>query len=176
MMQELMANFNADLLKEVNQPRVVKTGTYTGQVLEVETRTNPKTEVQSLSLTVQLFDDGFAKVGRTYIEITPTELRNRAGKLTKASELFYALYKVMGAESPEEFVSALTGFVFTCYGSENYQGRNQAFPVSLQDATALPDAWQTVFVNPDEDKKRELLLGAELKPRFMVLRVGAHRG
>lgn len=178
MMQELAAAFNADLLNEVNTQsrRFVKTGTYTGQVIEVVPGLMRDGETYKLNLTIQLLDEDLNKIGRAYLDITPTEIRNMKGGLRKESELFYALVKTLGAADVETFVAELPNAVISLYGTEYFNGKSAEFPEILREEGLTADQWQKVFVNADEDAKRDVLLGAGLKSRFMVLRVGKHRG
>lgn len=175
-MQNLMDAFNTDLMKEVNRPNVIETSTYTAQVVDFKTRINSFSQAEELNLTLDLFVDDVQKVGRTWLDICPTEQRTRAGKLTKSTELFYKLAKVLGAKDKETMAEKLPGAIFTVYGAEMYGAHNADMPPAFQDADKPSTAWIKVYVNEGDETKREILLDAEIKPRFEVQRVGQHRG
>lgn len=175
-MQELMNNFNADLMKEVNRPNVIETSTYVAHVVDFKTRIDEKTQVAYLNLTLDLYRDDEAKVGRTWLDITSADTRTLTGKLKKPSELFYKLAKVLGVKDGEEMVEKLPGAIFSVYGTETYMARNSEMPRAFQDVDQGPTSWIKVYVNEGDETKRDLLLDAEIKPRFEVQRVGQHRG
>lgn len=175
-MQELMNNFNVDLMKEVNRPPFVVTGNYTAQVVDFKTRIDEKTQVAYLNLTLDLFADDVVKVGRAYMDITSADTRTVSGKLKKPSELFYKLAKVLGVKDGESMADKVPGAIFSVYGTETYMGRNNVMPKAFRDESQSDLAWIKVYVNEGEETKREVLLDAELKPRFEIQRVGQHRG
>jgi len=174
----LIASYNKDLYQEVTRPKfMITTGTYVAWVLKVEEQVNRfDGETPELSLTLQLFDDDFERIGRTWLTITPVEKRNQSGRLSKPSVLFYELMKVLGSADIEAFLDDLANASFMVHGNEVYRGPAKDFPESLRDEDlAQADKWQTVYVNADEDNKRDLLLDAGLKSRFQVSKVGVYR-
>ncbi len=175
-MQNLMDAFNTDILKEVNRPSFVETGTYTAQVVEGKPRFNERTQLEYLTLTLDLFVDDVVKAGRCWLDICPAEQRTQAGKLRKDTELFYKLAKVLGASDMESMIEKLPGAVISVYGTELYMARNSDMPAQFKDSDKPETAWIKVYVNEGDETKREILLDAELKPRFEVQRVGQHRG
>ena len=178
-MQNLMDNFNTDLMKEVNRPNVIETGTYTAQVADAKTKivTNQKTgeERTVLALTLNLFREEI-RAGMCWLDICPVEQRSKTGKLLKEAELFYKLAKVLGASDMESMIEKLPGAVISVYGTELYMARNSDMPAQFKDNDKPETAWIKVYVNEGDETKREILLDAELKPRFEVQRVGQHRG
>ena len=153
---DLVAGFNSDLMEEANKIHSVRTGTYTGQVVDVKEQANRFDGAPELNLRIQLLDADLNKVGVTFATVTPVEKRTRSGKMAQATKLFYQFAKAMSANGAEEVVEQLSGFTFSCYGSEYFNAPNGEFPAELKDATKEDAEWKKLYLNADADVARDL--------------------
>ena len=146
------------------------------QIAKVTAGTLRDKKTPGFTLTLSVFDDNDKKVGTTWVDVTSWEVRTQSGKLRKETELFYALYAACNATDVEEFIDTLPARMVLIYGSEYFNDKAGAMPVELRNASIDDDKWQTVYVNAEENAKRDLLLEAGLRSRFMVQRMSAYRG